>query len=199
MKREAARVLVVDDEESIRKTLRLCLEGAGYTVSLASSGEAAVAMARRAPPTPRLVDLRLGGLDGIGVLSALAEEAPATIVVLMTAYATIDNAVDAMRKGAIDYLPKPFTPAQVLHVVARALEGKRLRAELAELHGGALSRRVHARPRDEIRCVPRGDRSRGARGADGRDRAPARRERHRQGRHRAAHPRALAAQATGRS
>jgi NtrC-family two-component system response regulator AlgB len=143
MKREA-RVLIVDDEDGIRRTLRLCLEGAGYAVAVASSGESAVAMAKRAPPDLALVDLRLGGLDGIGVLSALAHEAPATTVVLMTAYATIDNAVDAMRKGAVDYLPKPFTPAQVLHVVSRALEGKRLRAELAELSGGA-SRRIRPR------------------------------------------------------
>ncbi|HVY46122.1 MAG TPA: sigma-54 dependent transcriptional regulator [Minicystis sp.] len=129
------RILVIDDEESIRRMLRLCLEGGGYAVALASSGEAGIAAAKRAPPDIALVDLRLGSTDGIAVLGALAQEAPGTAVILMTAYATIDNAVDAMRKGAVDYLPKPFSPAQVLHVVARALEGKRLRAELAELHG----------------------------------------------------------------
>jgi NtrC-family two-component system response regulator AlgB len=127
------RVLVIDDEESIRKMLRVCLEGAGYRVTLAPSGEAGVAAAKRSPPDLALVDLRLGGMDGIGVTKALAQEAPGAAVVIMTAYATIDNAVDAMRAGAADYLPKPFTPAHVLHVVKKALEGARLRAELAEL------------------------------------------------------------------
>src|SRR3954452_14698139 len=121
-KKGDVRVLVVDDEESIRRMLRLCLEGAGYRVTLAPSGEAAVAAARRAPPDLALVDLRLGGMDGIAVTRSLAHDAPTTSVVLMTAYATIDNAVDAMRAGAVDYLPKPFTPAQVLHVVQKALD-----------------------------------------------------------------------------
>ncbi|APR82047.1 Response regulator of zinc sigma-54-dependent two-component system [Minicystis rosea] len=132
-KKDEGRILVVDDEESIRRMLRLCLEGAGFEVTLAPAGEAAVTAARRSPPDLALVDLRLGGMDGIAVTRALAHEAPSTSVVLMTAYATIDNAVDAMRAGASDYLPKPFTPAQVLHVVRKALEAARVRAELAEL------------------------------------------------------------------
>ncbi|MGZ3422438.1 MAG: sigma-54-dependent transcriptional regulator [Polyangiales bacterium] len=127
------RVLVVDDEEGIRKTLRICLESAGYQVTLATNGEAAVAIAKKTPPDLVLVDLRLGGMDGIAVTKALAQETPSTVVILMTAYATIDNAVEAIRSGASDYLPKPFTPAQVLHAVSRALEGARVRQELAEL------------------------------------------------------------------
>ena len=128
-----ARVLVVDDEASIRMMLRVCLEGAGYDVTLASDGEAGVAAARRAPPDVALVDLRMPGLDGIAVVRALAHDAPGTSVVLMTAYATIDNAVDAMRAGAVDYLPKPFTPPQVLHVVEKVLAQARLQHELTEL------------------------------------------------------------------
>jgi NtrC-family two-component system response regulator AlgB len=138
------RILVVDDEESIRKMLRMCLEGAGYQVTLAPTGEAGVAAARRAPPDLALVDLRLGGMDGIAVTRSLAHDAPTTSVVLMTAYATIDNAVDAMRAGAVDYLPKPFTPAQVLHVVQKALDAARMRVELAELKR-ASARRGNAR------------------------------------------------------
>jgi NtrC-family two-component system response regulator AlgB len=138
------RVLVIDDEESIRKMLRVCLEGAGYRVTLAPTGEAGVAAAKRSPPDIALVDLRLGGMDGIAVTRALAQEAPTAAVVIMTAYATIDNAVDAMRAGADDYLPKPFTPAQVLHVVHKAAESAGLRAELAELKS-ATSRGVRAR------------------------------------------------------
>jgi NtrC-family two-component system response regulator AlgB len=143
-KKGEVRILVVDDEESIRKMLRVCLEGAGYRVTLAPTGEAAVAAAKRAPPDVALVDLRLGGMDGIAVTRALAQDTPTVSVVLMTAYATIDNAVDAMRAGASDYLPKPFTPAQVLHVIRKTVEGAELRAELAELKG-ATSRGVHVR------------------------------------------------------
>jgi NtrC-family two-component system response regulator AlgB len=127
------QILVIDDDESIRRTLRLCLESADYTVSVASSGEAGVAQAKKQPPDLALVDLRLGGMDGLGVTRALAQEAPGAQVIIMTAYATIDNAVEAMRAGAADYLAKPFTPAAVKHVVARVLESGRMRQELAEV------------------------------------------------------------------
>src|SRR5262245_29466643 len=132
-KKGDVRILVVDGEEGIRQVLRVCLEGGGYAGTLAPNGEAGVTGARPAPPDLALVDLRLGGMDGIAVTRALAQDAPLCGVVLMTAYATIDNAVDAVRAGAADYLPKPFTPAQVLHVVRKVADAARLRAEVAEL------------------------------------------------------------------
>ena len=127
------QILVIDDDESIRRTLRLCLEAGDYSVSLASSGEAGLALAKKQPPDLALVDLRLGGMDGLAVTRALAQEAPGAQVIIMTAYATIDNAVEAMRAGASDYLAKPFTPAAVKHVVARVLDAARMRHELAEV------------------------------------------------------------------
>jgi len=127
------QILVIDDDESIRRTLRLCLESADYAVSLAASGEAGLALAKKQPPDLALVDLRLGGMDGLAVTRALAQDAPGVQVILMTAYATIDNAVEAMRAGASDYLAKPFTPAAVKHVVARVLDAARMRQELAEV------------------------------------------------------------------
>jgi NtrC-family two-component system response regulator AlgB len=127
------QILVIDDDEAIRRTLRLCLESADYSVTVAPSGEAGVAAAKKHPPDLALVDLRLGGMDGIAVTRALAQEAPGAQVIVMTAYATIDNAVDAMRAGAADYLAKPFTPTAVKHVVARVLEAGRMRQELAEV------------------------------------------------------------------
>ncbi|HEX3776516.1 MAG TPA: sigma-54 dependent transcriptional regulator [Polyangiaceae bacterium] len=127
------QILVIDDDEAIRRTLKLCLESADYAVTLASSGEAGTALAKKQPPDLALVDLRLGGMDGLGVTRALAQEAPGALVIIMTAYATIDNAVEAMRAGAADYLAKPFTPAAVKHVVARVLEAGRMRQELAEV------------------------------------------------------------------
>lgn len=127
------RILVVDDDDGIRKTVRLCLTGAGYRVTEASTGEAAVQNAKRSPPDLALVDLRLGGMDGLAVTKALKQEVPHTTIVLMTAYATIDNAVEAIRSGAFDYLPKPFTPQQLLHTVQRALESAHLVQRVAEL------------------------------------------------------------------
>ena len=127
------QILVIDDDESIRRTLRLCLESGDYSVALASSGEAGIALAKKQPPDLALVDLRLGGMDGLAVTRALAQEAPGAQGIIMTAYATIDNAVEAMRAGAADYLAKPFTPAAVKHVVARVLESGRMRQELAEV------------------------------------------------------------------
>src|SRR5437868_1701861 len=118
-------ILVIDDEDAIRKTLRLCLASAGYAVSVAVSGEAGLTQARRTPPDLVLVDLRLGGMDGLAVTRALAQDAPGAAVIVMTAYATIDNAVEAMRAGAADYIAKPFTPAAVRHVVGRVLEAAR--------------------------------------------------------------------------
>jgi NtrC-family two-component system response regulator AlgB len=144
------RVLVVDGEESTRKTLRHCLEGAGYQVVLAANGEAAIAAAKKAPPDLALIDWRTGGVGGLALTKTLAHEAPSTVVILMTAYATIDDAVEAIRSGAADYLPKPFTPAQVLHAAARALEGARVRHELAELKRSSGRR---AKPRFESKST----------------------------------------------
>jgi NtrC-family two-component system response regulator AlgB len=133
IKMRDVRVLVVDDEESIRRMLRLCLEAAGCRVTLAASAESGIAAARRAPPDVALVDLRLGAMDGIAVARSIRQEAPTTAVVMMTAYATIDSAVEAMRAGAADYLPKPFTPAQVVHAVKKTIDASRAQQELAEM------------------------------------------------------------------
>jgi NtrC-family two-component system response regulator AlgB len=127
------RTLVIDDEESIRRMLRLCLESAGHAVQLASTADAGLDAARRSPPDLVLLDLRLGDRSGLDVLRALRQEAPGARVVLMTAYATIDSAVEAMRLGAIDYLPKPFTPDQLLHTVQRVLDSASIEQELAEI------------------------------------------------------------------
>ena len=141
---KAGRVLVIDDEANIRTMLRVCLEAAGYEVALAATADAGLAAARKAPPDLCLVDLRLGGSSGLDVVRSLAHDAPTTAVVLITAYATIDNAVDAMRAGALDYLPKPFTPAQVTLTVGRAMAGVRAQRELEELRR-AGGRGVHPR------------------------------------------------------
>src|SRR5690349_18950218 len=111
------RVLVVDDERNIRTTLRMCLEGLGCEVREAATADAALAALAQAPADLAFVDLRLGTTSGLDLLPRLLAESPTLDIVLITAYATFDTAVEAVRRGARDYLPKPFTPAQIRHLV----------------------------------------------------------------------------------
>ena len=123
----ALRVLVVDDERNIRKTLAVCLESLGCVVTECGSAAAAIDSLARLPHDLAFVDLRLGKESGLDLLGSLLAERPALEVIIITAYATIDTAVEAIRRGARDYLPKPFTPAQI----QRAVEQARSRIEMS--------------------------------------------------------------------
>jgi NtrC-family two-component system response regulator AlgB len=127
------RALVVDDEKNIRTTLALCLEGLGCKVEQAANGNAALEALRLEPFDLAFCDLRLGQESGLDLLPRLLAERPGLEVVVITAYATVDTAVEAMRRGAKDYLPKPFTPAQIRHLVERALERRSLTRRLYDL------------------------------------------------------------------
>jgi len=127
-------VLIVDDEKNIRHTLRVCLETIEDTavVEAASSQAALDAMARSAFDLVFL-DLRLGQESGLDLIPRLLGENPNIVVVVVTAYATIETAVEAIRRGAWDYLPKPFTPAQIGHLVERAKAQRATSARLVDL------------------------------------------------------------------
>jgi two-component system, NtrC family, response regulator AlgB len=127
------RVLVVDDERNIRSMLRVCLEEAGCEVREAGSAEAALAALASAPVDLAFVDLKLGISSGLDLVPALLAEDPDLDVVVVTAYASIDTAMEAVRRGARDYLPKPFTPAQIRAVAERLRERRRLRARVETL------------------------------------------------------------------
>ena len=127
------RVLVVDDEKNIRATLALCLEGLGCRVAQAASGPTALEAIRIEPFDLAFCDLRIGQESGLDLLPRLLAERPELEVVVITAYATVDTAVEAMRRGAKDYLPKPFTPAQIEHLVERARERRALERRLLDL------------------------------------------------------------------
>jgi two-component system, NtrC family, response regulator AlgB len=127
------RALVIDDEKNIRTTLALCLEGLGCKVEQAANSNAAVEALRVEPFDLAFCDLRLGQESGLDLLPRLLAERPGLEVVVITAYATVDTAVEAMRRGAKDYLPKPFTPAQIRHLVERALERRTLTRRLSDL------------------------------------------------------------------
>jgi len=127
------RVLVIDDEKNIRTTLALCLEGLGCKVEQAANGVAALEALRVEPFDLAFCDLRLGQESGLDLVPRLLAERPMLEVVVITAYATIDTAVEAMRRGAKDYLPKPFTPAQIGHIIDRAIERQRLAQRVCDL------------------------------------------------------------------
>ncbi|MFO8098542.1 MAG: sigma-54 dependent transcriptional regulator, partial [Salinibacter sp.] len=120
------RVLVVDDEPRIRHALRVCLEGEGYDVTEARGAEAALEAVRRRPYDLAFLDLRLPGASGMDLLPDLLDEQPHLKVLVITAHSSIDSAVEAMRRGATDYLPKPFTPAQVRQAAEKAIERRTL-------------------------------------------------------------------------
>lgn len=130
---DSLRVLIVDDEKNIRSTLAVCLHGLGCTTAEASSAEAALASLKREPFDVVFLDLRLGSTSGLDFLSKVLEENPAAAVVMITAYATFDTAVQAIQRGAKDYLPKPFTPAQIEHVLGRLRSERDLQRKVLEL------------------------------------------------------------------
>ena len=126
-------ILVVDDEQRIRTTLAICLEGEGHHVTTAGSAAEAVDVAAREGFDAAFVDLRLDTASGLDLIPELLEQNPRMGIVVITAYASVETAVEAMKLGAVDYLPKPFTPAQVRHVAGKVGERKRLRDEVETL------------------------------------------------------------------
>ncbi len=127
------RILIVDDEPNIRRTLRVALESMGHTVGEATSAADALRDVERRPSDVALVDLRLGQESGLNLLEALLAQFPRLAVVIITAHASVDTAVEAMRRGAFDYLPKPFTPAQVRAVLERVERVRGLHDRIADL------------------------------------------------------------------
>ena len=129
----ALNILVVDDEVTIRKTLAVCLETEGHKVLAVSNFQDALTETARRSFELALVDLRLGTENGLDLIPALLAQSPWLKIVVITAYASIDTAVEAMRRGATDYLPKPFTPAQVKLAVQKMIELRALEQRVAAL------------------------------------------------------------------
>ena len=126
-----ATVLVVEDEEKLRRVIELQLKEAGLEVEQAGSSEEALKLVDRADLI--LTDLRLPGLSGLELLAALRRQDSHIPVVVMTAFGSIENAVEAMKAGAVDFLPKPFSLDHLMTVVTKALELRTLRDENREL------------------------------------------------------------------
>ncbi len=122
-----ARILIVEDEEKLRRVLSLQLESAGYEAVLAGSAEEALKLAERVNLV--LTDLRLPAMDGMALLEAVQRQNARIPVIVMTAFGTVEIAVEAMKKGAADFLPKPFSLDHLMAVVRKALEVQSLREE----------------------------------------------------------------------
>lgn len=134
--------MVIDDEEDMLENCRRLLTPLGYEVVTFLNGEQALAVLRQEKPDVVLTDLKMPGLDGLAVLRATKDYDPDIMVVFFTAYATIESAVEAIKNGAYDYIPKPFTASQLHLVIERALqqrnlveENRELRRQLQEHHG----------------------------------------------------------------
>jgi len=143
---ENLRVLVVDDEKNIRTTLSLCLEQLGCEVTAVSSLHGALEAIAKHPYELAFLDIRLGEANGLDLIPKLLIDCPNLSIVVMTAYATIDSAVAAMKRGAVDYLPKPFQPAQIRHVLDQCRQARDLRRQLTDLE----SRLSEATPEVEL-------------------------------------------------
>ncbi len=135
------RVLIVDDEPSIRRTTRVAVESAGHTAAEAPNAARALKAAEEEGFDVVFLDLKLGADDGLDVLARLMKLQPAPAVTLFTAYANIATAVEAMRRGAFDFIPKPFTPDQIRAVLSKVAKAqsmeRRVQALESDLASGA--------------------------------------------------------------
>jgi two-component system response regulator HydG len=137
-----AKILVVDDQRNMRTTLAMMLRGSGYDVDEAGDGTKGAELGATGAYDVVLTDLRMGTVDGIEVLRIIKQKMPMTEVVVMTAYGTIESAVEAMRLGAFDYIQKPFTEQELLMKVQRAVDNRRLTGQV-QLFANEFKERYH--------------------------------------------------------
>jgi two-component system, NtrC family, response regulator HydG len=138
---DQGKVLIIDDEESMRIGCQQVLELGGFRFAAASTGEQALERARQESFDVALLDLRMPGMPGMEVLRRLKQESPNTAVIIITGYAAIDSAVEAIKLGAFDYLPKPFTPEALVSLVSKAVNSAR-RALESTVIGQELDRKM---------------------------------------------------------
>jgi two-component system, NtrC family, nitrogen regulation response regulator GlnG len=131
-----AQILVADDEDSLRWVLEKGLRGAGYDVTAVKDGAAAVRAVETTAFDLVFLDVRMPGMDGLAALARMREIRADACVVVMTAHGTMETAIQAMQRGAYDYLTKPFDLDEVLLLAERALEARRLTQEVARLRTG---------------------------------------------------------------
>jgi two-component system, NtrC family, response regulator AtoC len=144
MSKERTRILIVDDEEIVRESLSAWLEKDGYTLATVPDGETAIDRIRKERWSILLVDLKMPGIDGLQVLEEAKRVQPEAAAVIMTAYATVDTAVAAMKIGAYDYLVKPFDPEELSLMIQKIVTQQALVRENVLLRK-VLKREYHFR------------------------------------------------------
>jgi len=130
---ETPIILVIDDEEAMRDSCSLILVKDGYRAETAENGQVGLEKARELKPALALIDLKMPGLSGFEVLEKIKDIDSRIIPIVITGYATVESAVEAMKKGAYDFLPKPFTPDELRIIIRRALERRKLAMEAETL------------------------------------------------------------------
>ena len=133
------KILIIDDDTSLRRVLEYNLQEAGYQVIAAADGEEGLRLFGEETPALVITDMKMPGMDGLQVLEAVKELSPETLVIIITAFGTVDIAVEAMKLGAYDYITKPFNREELRLTVGKALqftglaaENKRLRSQLSD-------------------------------------------------------------------
>lgn len=120
------KILVIDDESAVRESCAEVLSRRGFSVDAAADGESGLAAALASRPNLVILDLKMPDMGGFPVLEEIKRQAPTTACVVITAYATVSTMREALRRGAQDFLPKPFTPEELMGVVDQALTRQRL-------------------------------------------------------------------------
>lgn len=133
MKEKSQTILVIDDEETMHDSCTQTLSREGYSILTAYDGDKGMSQVREARPDLVLLDLKLPGKSGTDILHELTSIDPTIVSVVITGYATIESAVEAMKLGASDFLPKPFTPDELRLIVKRGMEKRHLLVETRRL------------------------------------------------------------------
>uniref|UniRef100_A0A7C4RSS7 histidine kinase n=1 Tax=Desulfatirhabdium butyrativorans TaxID=340467 RepID=A0A7C4RSS7_9BACT len=150
------RILVIDDEARIREACRMVLQDCGYEVTLASDGNQGLDRIQESFFDIVLLDLMMPELSGLDVLARIHECYPDTVVIVITGYATVEHSVDAMKKGAFDFIPKPFSPEQLRVTVSKAIDFNRALKDISETR--SRLRTLVNRLSEGVMCINRQNR-----------------------------------------
>ncbi len=127
------KIIIIDDEDVVLDSCTLILEGGDYSVTTASNGTTGLSLVEDSQPDLVFIDLKMPGIQGIEVLERITQLDPTIVSIVITGYATVTSAVEAMKKGAYDFLPKPFTPDEFRLITKRGLERRKLMLETIAL------------------------------------------------------------------
>jgi len=150
MSENNAKILIIDDDESMRDSCNQVLKKSGYTIETVENGEKGLSLTKKLKPDLILLDLKMPGMSGNEVLKRIKEFDPRIIIIIITGYATVESAVDSMKQGVYEYLPKPFTPKELRKIVQHGLlrrkclmEADRLRNEKEKMRKNFVSLVTH--------------------------------------------------------